>query len=159
MAVTNEAADLVLNLEASPPKLNDNTLSRAHLVMERFSFTQGAAAGDANSTIRAVKLPPRARYCAAFSWVRFSAFGTARVLSLGWEAYRDPISQETEPPSLTGLGTALNVAAAGTAFLSSLTGAVDDKEFTGEVILAFQCTGGTIPAGATVAGIIAYSMP
>jgi hypothetical protein len=160
MAVTNESSDILEVAESSTRQLNDNTKSRAHLLLERFEFTQGAAAGDANSTIRVCKLPARARYLSAYSWIRFSAFGASRVLSLGWEAYRNP-KDPANPFTLDvdGLGSALDVSSAGTALMSALTNAVDDKEFVDDVVLAFQCTGGTIPAGATVSGQIAYTRP
>jgi len=159
MAVTNESSDILTKAESSTRQLNDNTKSRAHLLLERFEFTQGAAAGDATSTIRVCKLPARARYLAAYSWVRFSAFGASRVLSLGWEAYKNPKTGETIALDVDGLGSALDVSSAGTALMSALTNAVDDKEFVNEVVLAFQCTGGTIPAGATLKGQIAYTRP
>jgi hypothetical protein len=161
MAETNESSDILTIAESTTRQLNDNTKSRAKLVLERFSFTQGGDAGDSNSTIRVCKLPARARYLSMFSWARFSAFGASRVLSLGWEAYKNPKTGATIAADLTGLGTGLDVSSAGTALMSSLTTPVDDKEFINEAVLAFQCTGSAvgIPAGATVSGVIAYCLP
>jgi hypothetical protein len=157
MAETQEESDLLINIEATPPKFNRRSKSGAGTILEVFEFTQGVAAGDANSTIRVCKLPAGARYISHLSRIRHSAFGTSRVLSFGWEAYLKP-DGTTQAASLTGLGTALDVAAAGTKVLNDATGALESRVFEGPAVLTFQCTGGTIPAGATVKGVIAYTL-
>lgn len=159
MAITNTPSDLMANIVASPPRLNPNNRSKGKLVLERFTCTQGAAAGDVNSTFRLCKLPQRARYISHLSKVRYSAHGAARLVSIGWEAYTDPNTGAPVAASMTGLGSGLDVSAAGMAVLDALTNAVDEREFAGEAVLVAQVTGGTIPAAATFNGIIAYLLP
>lgn len=158
MATTDTNSDLMATIEVEFQR-NPRNLSKAETRIERFTCVQGSAAGDAPSTFRVCKLPAYARYLAPESRVRFSAYGAARVLSFGWEAHRDAQTGAAIDADLTGLGTGLDVSAAGVATLDSLTSAVDDKEFQGEVVLVARCTGGTLPAGATLTGQIAYLLP
>lgn len=159
MAVTNTDSDLMQNVRAQPPRTNANNRSGAHLLFEEFDAVQGAAAGDATSRLRLCSLPARARYQAILSRFVWTAFGAARLLSLGWERYqRQDGIWVTE--DVDGLGAGLDVAAAGSNFGSGFpTGMITSMEFPAQVTLILVCTGGTIPAGARVQGVIAYGRP
>jgi len=89
MTVTAEKSTQVTNMEAAPPvKLNAGEL-HGRMRIARFTFTQGAAAGDANSTADLVKLPPGKNITLLKNLSRFvcSAFGASRVLDIGHTGY------------------------------------------------------------------------
>jgi hypothetical protein len=156
MAVTNTNSDLMQNVDAQPPKMNGNNRSGAQLLFEEFDAVQGVAAGDALSRLRICQLPARARYQAMWTRFMWSAFGTGRLLSLGWERYRRAdgvwVAEDAD-----GLGAGLDVALAGSGYASAFpTGMITSMEFPAPVRLILVCTGGTIPAGARVQGIVAY---
>lgn len=157
MAVTTQNSDLMVNIAASPPVFNAPNKGKARLVAEVFTFTQ-AGAGDANSVIRLCQLPQKARLLPHLTFLRFSAYGAARLLSFGWEAYSKP-DGTVVAASMTGIGTALDVANAGRGTFAALTGGLDDLEFEGSPVLVAQVTGGTIPDLATLKGTIVYALP
>lgn len=157
MAVTTENTDLMTNILATPPKFNANNSSKAQFVCEVAVHTQ-VATGDAGSTIRICKVPQRARVLPALCHVRFTAYGAARVLKFGWEAYLKP-DGTTAAADDDGFGTGLDVSGAGIAFLSGLTTPIHQKEFEGAAVLTCTCTGGTIPIGAVTSFVIVYALP
>jgi hypothetical protein len=158
MAVTNQNSDLMANVVLSPPAFNAPSKSKGRLVCEAFSFTQ-VGIGDINSTIRICQLPQKARLLADLCFFRFSAFGAARLLSFGYEAYSKP-DGSVVAASMTALGSALDVATASRGTLAATpTAPTNDTEFEGSPVIVAQCTGGTIPDGATFKGIMVYSLP
>lgn len=158
MAVTNENSDLMARYVLSPPKLNPKSVSGAALAVEYFTFTQGVAAGDANSTIRICRTKKGYRFNPYNSYIKWTAFGAARVLAFGWEAYTDPDGTAVAA-SATGLATGLDVSAAGqNSVAASPTTVTHDKIFNGEAVITAQVTGGTIPAGAIVRGVLAFTL-
>jgi hypothetical protein len=160
MAVTSTNSDLVANVVSIPIMLNPNNKSKGRLCLERFNCTQGAAAGDANSVFRLCKLPARARYVSALSFVRWSTFPASVVCAFGWEAYTNPFTQATIAANTTGLGSGLAVTTAGSTYLagSGITSPLDEKEFENEVVITAIFTGATpaISAATTFNGHIAY---
>lgn len=151
MAVTNTKSTLLTLQQAQTGARPDRDVFGTHALVIPYEITQGVAAGDANSTLEVAKLPAGSRVIHTASRVIFSAFGASRVLSFGHRAYIDK-DGTLVAEDLTDMGTALDVSSAGSAYLSSLTSAPMSKLFEGEVVMVFQCTGGTIPAGATVRG-------
>jgi hypothetical protein len=159
VAITTEGADLIVNYEAVPRRMNARERSKGETYFEEFTFVQGVAAGDINSTIRAAVVPAGARVDVMQSWVKWSAFGAARLLSFGYEAHTT-LAGVAVPQALTAFTAGLDVSAVGGNFIGlSPTKTLLTRTMEGEAILSFQCTGGTIPAGATLTGKIVWAMP
>ena len=87
MAETQENSNLVANALASPPTLNNGAVDGRKKL---FTFTQGAAAGDANSIARLFDLKAGEVLDTHQMSIRFSAFGAARTLNIGNDAYTLP---------------------------------------------------------------------
>lgn len=157
MAVTTEKSTQLTSIEATPPTMLDTRDNHGRLRYARFTFTQGAAAGDIASYQRLVKLPAgKVRVILELSKIRTSAFGAARTLDFGWEAYTK--NGAAVAKSDAGLDAAQDVSAAigyapvGTILLD------ETKEFDSDtgVVLCTKVAGGTIPAAATISGHVAY---
>ena len=158
MAVTNENSTQYANAVADPKVQNETNDWHGRLRIARFTFTQGAAAGDANSTARLVRLPPgRCRVFMGLSYLHASAFGAARVLDIGWQAHTDldGIAVVADP---NGLADNIDVAAAGEKTVTGTIGLDETKQFLSrdEIVIEAQVAGGTIPAGATLSGYFVY---
>ena len=160
MAVTDQDSTQVTTLESTGnvQKL-DAAAYQGTCVDLPFDFTQGAAAGDATSTVDLCILPPGDYlFLGPRSWVVFSAFGAARTLDIGWRAYTAPDGTAVAV-SAGGINAAIDVSAAG--ILSGLGGALANS--TGRKKLFSSKTGvklfatvnvSTIPAAATLSGSI-----
>jgi hypothetical protein len=128
-----------------------------------FSFTNGAVAGDANSTVELCKLPPGAkRILPGLSRVSTSAFGAARTLSIGHRAYTKQnteaggaVFSTDEAASANALVNAMDISGAvnGAAFGTSVK---YDMFSHNEITLYATVAGGTTPAAATISGYVAY---
>lgn len=156
MAVTITKSTEVTNQEATPPvKAAPHSLGgKVRLFMGK--VVQGAAAGDANSTLEMVKIPPgKWRLVLAQSRMKISALGAARVLSAGFRAYTDEAGTAVAE-NLSAFKTALDVSAAVAFDLTGVTGADETYVISSQsgVTLVFQVTGGTIPAAATCDGYV-----
>lgn len=166
MAVTNEKSTQYANLTAQPPVGNPTTDWKGVKRIMRYTFTQGGAAGDANSTAELVRLPAgNIRVLAAECNMHRSAFGSARTLDIGFRAYQtvapSPVQvAEDEDAFLDGLA----VSAAGVALWSAgtlgaaFTGLDQSADFNSRDGIDVFATvkGGTIPSGATITGYITY---
>jgi hypothetical protein len=110
-------------------------------------------AGDATSVQRLQFIPPGMyRFKRDLSFVRFSAFGAARVLDIGWEAYVDKDGTAVAA-SAAGLNNDIDVSAAGGANIgTALTVGYKDFESRDGVWISSTVAGGTIPAAATIDG-------
>lgn len=158
MAVTNEKANEIVGPGGQPLIMNAITKNpRVHRKV--FTFTQGAAAGDANSTVDLAQMQPgRVRIFTASSRVATSAFGAARVLNIGHTGYSD-LNGTAVAADVDAFHSAADVSAVG-AFAPTdeqATGMVEIVSRTGFLIQA-QVTGGTIPAGATINGWFDYGV-
>lgn len=145
------AATVTLPLVAAEPHVSGGKM---RVLMGR--VVQGVAAGDANSTLEMVILPPgRWRIMLALSRFKISALGAARVLSAGYRAYVNEDGVDVAV-NLSAFRTALDVSAAVAFTLDGVVGA--DETFTVSsrdgVTLVFQVTGGTIPAAAVCDGYV-----
>lgn len=158
MAVTQEKSSQITNLEASPPTFIPTTDWKGRVRAMRFTFTQGAAAGDAGSLAELVKLPAgNVRVLLYLSRLNFSAMGASRTLDLGWLAYANPDGTAvTADPN--GLDDGVSVATAGNATPGGTVGGDETFLFQSKegVTLTAQINDGTIPAAATIGGTIVY---
>ena len=162
MAVTTEKSDQVTNQEASPPvRLNTNELG-GRLRIARFSFTQGVAAGDANSTIDLVKIPPgkTVTILKNLSRVVCSAFGAARLLDIGHTGFTnlDGTVVAAAADVLLDGGDVSAIAelamGVGTNALTVVNSFTINAKFA--TLLQAKVLADTIPAGATLAGYFVY---
>jgi hypothetical protein len=158
MAVTTEKSTQVSNKTATPPVNNPAYNEGGDLKVFYFSFTQGSAAGDANSTADLLTMPPgKYRILLDQGNVTCSAFGASRTLDLGYTAYTNYDGTAVTADE-DGFISAADISAAATVATSEALAAgadrtyfVDSKEgFT----LRAKCAGGTIPVGATLKGYV-----
>ncbi len=161
MAITTENSTQFANTLADPRVQNDTHEAHGRLRFARFNFTQGAAAGDAGSIARLVKLPKgKVRVVLPLSRVAHSALGASRTLDLGWEAHvaDDGSGDVAADPNGLDDGVAVNIAGAFTP--GGTLGGDETKLFESldGVVVTGQVNDGTIPAGATLDGYLAYVM-
>lgn len=156
MAVTTEYSD-VATAQRSATATVESDLFSSRVVQVTFGHTQ-AVVGDANSLIVLCQTPPgRCRLLSFQSWLRHSAWGTARLLSLGWLAYVDERGA-TQVQNLTAITSGLDVAAIGAKHVGlAITGGQSFLFETPRWLVA-QCTGGTIPVGATLSGTLFFGL-
>lgn len=158
MAVTHENSVQYGNAVADPKVMNETNDWHGRLRQERFTFVQGAAAGDIGSTQRLVILPAgRCRVFMHLSYLHASAFGASRTLDIGWQAYTD-LDGDAVAADPNGLRAAIDVAAAGSKAMTGTIGLDETKQFLSrdEVKIWATVAGGTIPIGATLSGAIIY---
>lgn len=162
MAVTTEKSTQVTNMEAVPSvRLNAGEL-HGRMRIARFTFTQGAAAGDANSTADLVKLPPgkNITLIKSLSRVVCSALGASRVLDIGHTGYTN-VDGTAVAAAADILLDGGDVSAAANLIMGVGTNALtanDAVVFNNKtgVTLQGKVTGGTIPAAATLNGYFVY---
>jgi hypothetical protein len=158
MATTAQKTDLYTNLTALPPVMN---VRPGVIQFLPWSHTQ-AGAGDANSTVHVWRIQAGMRLYLMQSPIVVSAFGAARVLQFGWEAYVDD-QGTTVVADPDGLFAALDVATAVMRFMGEAPtkgvglDAVWSRLFRGPANLVLTVTGGTWPDLATTAGMLAVS--
>lgn len=159
MAVTTENADQLEMADAvdgSDTKIA--AIDDAKVRIKRFDFTQGAAAGDANSLANlAVFGPGKYRILPSLSSIAHSAFGSGRTLDVGHTGYTKHDGTAVVADVDTFLDGA-DVAAAGRVDLAlPVDGFVLDTKT--EFTIQAKVLGDTIPAAATLKGWIAYVTP
>lgn len=158
MAVTTEQSTQVANAEATPPVKNPAYNEGGDLKVLYFNFTQGDAAGDANSTADLLNMPPgKYRILLDQSNVTNSAFGASRTLDVGYTAYTnyDGTAVTADEDAFV---TAADVSAAATTALTESLAAGADRTFFVDskegFVLQAKCEGGTLPASATLKGYV-----
>lgn len=136
----------------------DNRDFHSRIRFMKFTFTQGAAAGDVNSLQYLTKLPAgKINVLTDLSKVFFSAFGAARTLDIGWDAYNDVDGDEVAA-DVDGVLDGEDVSAAGNAaLLGASSGGVLPFHSQQGVDIVAKVLGDTIPAAATLKGWIAYT--
>jgi len=158
MAVTAEESTQVANYNTTVPPVHMAPHDwGGKLRFFRFTFTQGAAAGDVASTQALVRLPGgKIRVILPLSRIAFSAFGAARTLDLGWQAYTDD-NGDAVAADPNGLDDGVDVSSAGSVIPSGTVGGDETYLFESQagVIIESQCNDDTIPAAATLKGHIA----
>lgn len=163
MAVTNETTPEFKDV--TDPRTNGGVSSVYFRDLQYipFNFTQGAAAGDATSTVDLVYLQ-RGRYVILpkLSLIRWSAFGSSRVMDIGVKAHTDEAGAAVSD-ALTRFDDDIDVSAAGSAAMGSNLAAADfsgvylnvgGTSNTDGAIIRCTVTGGTIPAAATLVGYL-----
>lgn len=159
MAVTTEKSTQCANIDARTLVNVDENCSKVRI--KRFSFTQGAAAGDATSTATLVYLPAgRIRVLADQSRLTWSAFGASRVLDVGYAAYTAEAGTTTSAAP-AAFDDDIDVSTAGTANLGSDITSADKTQYFASrngIVVKAVVAGGTIPVGATLSGYILYSV-
>ena len=153
MAVTNLSSAQVAKLTAGAIK-NPTTDLLGRMRKYRFDFDQGAAAGDATSTVVLAILPPGAtRVYLRDCIIAFSAFGAARTLDIGYAAYKDR-DGETVAADTSAFVSALDVSSAGTSTFAGEVGGEESILFDAQdqVTILATVAGGTIPVDATLNG-------
>ena len=157
MAVTNEFSDQITDLDATPVVLQDTSSVHGRLRLFRFTFTQSAAAGDADSSVTFARLHAHSRVIGHLSKMYFSAFGAARTLDVGYKAYTD-IDGTAQVADADFFATAVDVSSAGSLVFdeSDTAAAHQGKKFDGEVDLVCDVAVDTIPAAATLDGHVVY---
>lgn len=158
MAVTTEYSDQLMLTRNEPGEFIDTSEWAGRQRIQYFSFTQGAAAGDANSKAILVELPAgRLRILRDKSVVATSAFGASRTLDVGYQAYtaKDGTATVADDDALVA---ATSVATAATNDMAAAAGADPTLYVNSRTGLTIEATveGGTIPAGATITGYIVY---
>lgn len=157
MAETTTYSDVAQSQKTGSPAVESDLFS-GRVVCVTFQAVQGAAAGDANSLVVLCQTPTgRSRLLSLQSWLRHSAWGTARLVSLGWLAYVDAHGV-TQVANLTGITSGLDVAAAGVKQVGLSTTPGQSFLFETPRWLVAQVTGGTIPAAATLSGTVLFAM-
>ena len=153
MAVTTEASTQA-GYQADPSTGKIEPTDSGALRLARFDFTQGAAAGDATSTVDLVRLPAgKVRIMGPLSRLAFSALGASRVIDVGHTGYTEP-----DGDAITADEDAFAAAIAATsAGASALTGEILVESRDGFLVQA-KVEAGTLPAAATMSGYIAYLM-
>jgi hypothetical protein len=119
-----------------------------------FNLTE-VVAGDPTSVQRLQFIPPGTfRLHRESSFLVTSAFGASRTLAIGWEAYRDK-DGTVVAASTAGLNAATDVSAIATMKIGvALAVGYKDFESRDGVWITSVVAGGTIPAGATVDGLL-----
>ena len=158
MAVTTEySTQYNQAVVATDPTPNDASDWGAPTRRYYYNFTQGAAAGDANSLQVLVKLPGRrTRIYGAESWVAHSAFGAGRTLDVGYQAYTKG-DGTAGSAVVDAFVNGLDVSGAGASAMTTGTGldAADTVELDigkDGLIIEAKVLGNTIPAAATLIG-------
>jgi len=163
MAVTNENSTQVANFLTVPMVRNQSSEDGGKLRIKVGNFTQGIAAGDANSTLNLVVLPGGARVINELSTINWSAFGAGRTLDIGFTAHTKADGTTVSAVADKFLD-GLDVSSAGTARLGTGTNAsktgyqIERSVREGYVTVQGKCLGADLPAGATVNAFIVYSI-
>ena len=161
MAITTENSIQYANTVAEPRVRNPTHEAHGRLRFARFNFTQGAAAGDAGSLARLVRLPKgRVRLVLPLSRVAHSALGASRTIDLGWEAHVADDGSGDVAADPNGLDDGVDGATAGAFVPGGTVGGDETRLFASldGVVITAQVNDGTIPAGATLDGHLAYVM-
>lgn len=160
MAVTAENSTEITNESATPPVKNDSCDMRGRLRVMRFTFTQGAAAGDATSTQALIKIPPgKVNVHLDLSRIAFSAFGAARVLDIGHTGFTNPDGTAVAAAA-AALANDIDVSSAGNAKMTGVVGGEEIFQINSKDGTTIQAVvaGGTIPAAATLKGCAYISL-
>lgn len=158
MAVTTEnSTEFGYRASVSGYALQEMLDAGGKLRVQKVTFTQGAAAGDANSLINMWKTPPgKISIITALSKVYCSAFGAGRTLDIGFTGYVDNDGNDVSA-SVDALADGLDVSSAAEIGFGIDPGTVQLDSQEGVVIQA-KVLGDTIPIAATVNAIIVYTM-
>lgn len=154
MAIVTISSDLLSDVPLGR-KNNPANRAGASLTCDRFNVAALPAAADIGSTFRLCTLPGNGRYLAGLSKIGYTAGGAGALFSMGYASYRGQYG-EVVPAHPTFFGTGLDIAAAGRAFLDTLTASVDEWEAPTDVVLTLTVAGANLPIGFSMGGTIVY---
>lgn len=157
MAVTTQNSTQYARTVATPPTHNSTHEWHGRVRSMFFEHTQSGA-GDAGSIVRAVRLPAGSvRLILPLSRIAFSAFGAARTLDIGWEAYTDD-NGDAVAADPNGLDDGVDVSSAGSINPGGTVGTHETYLFQSQdgVVITLQTNDGTIPDAATLDGYLIY---
>lgn len=157
MAVTTQKSDQITATETLPIVNAEQADVGGKVRTRRFTFTQSGA-GDATSTVELCKLPAgRIRILLSTSIIANSAFGSSRVLDIGYRAHTN-IDGTAVVESATAIKDDLSVASAATNTMAATAGAEPTLSLNSRsgVTLFATVAGGTIPDGATLKGYVQF---
>ena len=147
------------------PHIADVTTSQSGLQRQKFTFTQGSAAGDAGSLAYLGRLPAgKVTFHPALSRYRWSAGGSSLIFDIGYGAYTEP-DGDAVTADADGFDGDVDVSSAGAAFMGSDIGTLgtgaDTFEFNSEsgVDIYVTTAGAVIPAAMTIKGNLVFSKP
>lgn len=152
MAVTNTQSAQILNVA-------DRTYPVEKWGKLRFVYydvTQGAAAGDINSTFELCDVPyGRVRLLPQLSLISFGAFGAARLLDIGHLVYKDSSGADVAA-DYDAIAVGIDVSAADADGIKIGNLLKWDLFSKGGVRLAAQVRGGTVPAATNLKGYFVF---
>ncbi len=156
MAVVNSKSTQVTNQDAG---LMSPAYSGKGQTFSLF-FDALPTAGDANSTVAIAYLPPgKYRYLGHESRIYHSAFGTARTLDVGWDAYTNEDGTAVVADE-DGIHSAADVSVAGSFQPQDelLTHPVGTKVFDSRdgILFRIKVEGGALSAGEEVSGYMTF---
>ena len=159
MPVTTQySAQLGLNLTLPKERVR-TTEMHGRLRLAYFDFTQSGV-GDANSIAVLTELPAgRVRVLRHLSSIATSAFGAGRTLDIGHNGYT-AFDGTAVAAAEDQLVDGRDVAAAASAAPAAAAGADPTVLYNSRdgVEIRAKVLGGTIPAGATIKGVLVYVM-
>ncbi len=157
MAVTHQASEQLTIQTSDQAETIRQDGYRADLRVHDFDFEQ-AGVGDANSTIGLIKLPPgMITIHADLCKIVHSAFGSGRVMDVGYDAYID-IDGTRVAADPDALQSEANVASAGSFVPNDEAGLRIRLSSLRGITLRAKVTGGSIPDEATLGGRIVYTV-
>lgn len=151
MGVTTERGLIVNAREGTVTTALTRLQQGAEINYMPIEFTQSAAAGDATST-QALTVMPAGKHKVLSIVLVTSAFGSSRVLDVGYEAHTKTDGTTAVTASANAFKDDLDVSSAATTRIE-INKAMDS--ISGYVINS-TVAGGTIPAGATITGYVTY---
>jgi hypothetical protein len=154
MAVVTISSDLLSDVPVGK-KNNSANRAGASLTGNRFNVAALTQAADIGSTFRLCTLPANGRYLAGLSKLGYTAGGAGALFSMGYASYRGAYG-EVVPAHPTFFGTGLDIAAAGRAFLDTLTASVDEFEAPTDLVLTLTVAGANLPVGFSCGGTIVF---
>lgn len=157
MAVTSEKSTQETRRATTPLVKTPGREYNGRKVTFHFDFTQGAAAGDANSLADLIMLPAgKIRVLPQESKIQCSAFGAARTLDIGLLAHVN-LDKTAVAATIDTLLDGGDVSAAAILTMGAGTNALVthlDLDSREGVVVQAKVLGDTIPAGATLSGYI-----
>ena len=154
MAVTTENSTEYGELILDPPTIQTSDEYTGKTRVFKFTFTQGAAAGDANSLANLTLLPAgRWAVLTGLSKVKFDAFGSGRTLDIGHTGYTEPDGTAVTA-DVDAFADGIDVENAGTSFMDAGDGMVRVIDAVNPVVIQAKVLGNTIPAATKVFGFI-----
>lgn len=123
----------------------------AHGVMRVYRGYYKNLTGGTIATAKNISLCkiPRCRILPS-SVLWFSAFGTARVLDIGWQEYKSSVDGSTVVSDPDGIRNDLDVSAAGKFIFGDLAALIEGIDISGQTEILVQTGGGTMPTNAIV---------